>query len=112
MRAKHKNESLESQPKQDKMLYCLHTVTAWDKPPFPSFLGRVLAQASANGIIHLLDLKSGQIHKLVGHESEVHSVVFSHLGENLYSGGSDGTIRLWIWSAIAHPDAKGIPSKA
>ena len=73
---------------------------------------RVLAQASANGIIHLLDLKSGQIHKLVGHESEVHSVVFSHLGENLYSGGSDGTIRLWIWSAIAHPDAKGIPSKA
>ncbi|XP_034354354.1 sperm-associated antigen 16 protein isoform X1 [Arvicanthis niloticus] len=58
--------------------------------------GRVLAQASANGIIHLMDLKSGQIHKLVGHESEVHSVVFSHLGENLYSGGSDGTIRLWL----------------
>ncbi|XP_038940029.1 sperm-associated antigen 16 protein isoform X2 [Rattus norvegicus] len=58
--------------------------------------GRVLAQASANGIIHLLDLKSGQIHKLVGHESEVHTVIFSHRAENLYSGGSDGTIRLWL----------------
>ncbi|KAH0516828.1 Sperm-associated antigen 16 protein [Microtus ochrogaster] len=58
--------------------------------------GRVLAQASANGVIHLLDLKSGQIHKLVGHESEVHTVVFSHDGENLYSGGSDGTVRLWF----------------
>ncbi|KAL1770948.1 sperm-associated antigen 16 protein-like, partial [Sigmodon hispidus] len=58
--------------------------------------GRVLAQASANGVIHLLDLKSGQIHKLVGHESEVHTVVFSHNAENLYSGGSDGTIRLWV----------------
>ncbi|ERE84137.1 sperm-associated antigen 16 protein [Cricetulus griseus] len=57
---------------------------------------RVLAQASANGVIHLLDLKSGQIHKLVGHESEVHTVVFSHDGNNLYSGGSDGTIRLWF----------------
>ncbi|XP_051010096.1 sperm-associated antigen 16 protein [Acomys russatus] len=58
--------------------------------------GRVLAQASANGIIHLLDLKSGQIHKLVGHESEVNTVVFSRDGKNLYSGGSDGTIRLWL----------------
>ncbi|XP_040609316.1 sperm-associated antigen 16 protein isoform X2 [Mesocricetus auratus] len=58
--------------------------------------GRVLAQASANGVIHLLDLKSGQIHKLVGHESEAHTVVFSHDGNNLYSGGSDGTVRLWF----------------
>ncbi|XP_076406288.1 sperm-associated antigen 16 protein isoform X1 [Peromyscus maniculatus bairdii] len=58
--------------------------------------GRVLAQASANGVVHLLDLKSGQIHKLVGHETEVHTVLFSHNGENLYSGGSDGTVRLWL----------------
>nr|XP_020010684.1 sperm-associated antigen 16 protein-like [Castor canadensis] len=57
--------------------------------------GRVLAQASGNGVIHLLDLKSGQIHKLMGHESEAHTVVFSQDGENLYSGGSDGTIRSW-----------------
>ncbi|XP_006908560.1 sperm-associated antigen 16 protein isoform X1 [Pteropus alecto] len=57
--------------------------------------GRVLAQASGNGVIHLLDLKSGQIHKLVGHENEAHTVVFSHDGESLFSGGSDGTVRMW-----------------
>ncbi|KAM9663663.1 sperm-associated antigen 16 protein-like [Trichechus inunguis] len=57
--------------------------------------GRVLAQASGNGVIHLLDLKSGQIHKLMGHESEAHTVVFSHDGESLFSGGSDGTVRTW-----------------
>nr|BAE01109.1 unnamed protein product [Macaca fascicularis] len=57
--------------------------------------GRVLAQASGNGVIHLLDLKSGEIHKLMGHESEVHTVMFSHDGEILFSGGSDGTVRTW-----------------
>ncbi|XP_011903260.1 PREDICTED: sperm-associated antigen 16 protein isoform X2 [Cercocebus atys] len=57
--------------------------------------GRVLAQASGNGVIHLLDLKSGEIHKLMGHESEAHTVVFSHDGEILFSGGSDGTVRTW-----------------
>ncbi|XP_007958152.2 sperm-associated antigen 16 protein [Orycteropus afer afer] len=57
--------------------------------------GRVLAQASNNGVIHLLDLKSGEIHKLMGHESEAHTVVFSHDGESLFSGGSDGTVLTW-----------------
>ncbi|XP_074168851.1 sperm-associated antigen 16 protein isoform X1 [Rhinolophus sinicus] len=57
--------------------------------------GRVLAQASGNGVIHLLDLKSGEIHKLMGHENEAHTVVFSHDGESLFSGGSDGTVRKW-----------------
>uniref|UniRef100_A0A2K6TU40 Sperm associated antigen 16 n=1 Tax=Saimiri boliviensis boliviensis TaxID=39432 RepID=A0A2K6TU40_SAIBB len=57
--------------------------------------GRVLAQASGNGVIHLLDLKSGQIHKLLGHEREAHTVVFSHDGEILFSGGSDGTVQTW-----------------
>ncbi|XP_075385365.1 sperm-associated antigen 16 protein isoform X1 [Tenrec ecaudatus] len=57
--------------------------------------GRVLAQASGNGVVHLLDLKSGKIHKLLGHETEAHTVVFSHDGQSLYSGDSDGTIRKW-----------------
>ena len=63
-------------------------------PPL-SLSGRVLAQASGNGVIHLLDLKSGQIHKLMGHESEAHTVIFSRDGETLFSGGSDGTVRTW-----------------
>ncbi|XP_049624169.1 sperm-associated antigen 16 protein [Suncus etruscus] len=58
-------------------------------------MGRVLAQASSSGAIHLLDLKSGEIRKMMGHESEAHTVVFSHDGENLFSGDSDGTVRMW-----------------
>ncbi|XP_054441663.1 sperm-associated antigen 16 protein [Pteronotus mesoamericanus] len=57
--------------------------------------GQVLAQASSSGVIHLLDLKSGQIHKLVGHEDEAHTVVFSEDAGNLFSGGSEGTVRMW-----------------
>ncbi|XP_063093524.1 sperm-associated antigen 16 protein isoform X1 [Cavia porcellus] len=57
--------------------------------------GRVLAHASGTGVIHLLDLKSGKIHILVGHQSEAHTVVFSHDGETLFSGGADGTVRMW-----------------
>ncbi|KAM8791704.1 sperm-associated antigen 16 protein-like [Rhynchonycteris naso] len=57
--------------------------------------GQVLAQASGSGIIHLLDLKSGKIHKLVGHENEVHTAVFSQCGESLFSGDADGTVRIW-----------------
>lgn len=64
--------------------------------PFPlASAGRVLAQASGNGVIHLLDLKSGQIYKLMGHESEVQTVAFSNNSERLFSGGSDGTVRAW-----------------
>ncbi|KAM5228726.1 sperm-associated antigen 16 protein [Ctenodactylus gundi] len=58
--------------------------------------GRILAQASSSGLIHLLDLKSGQIHKLMGHDSKVNTVVFSHDDESLFSGGSDGAIRMWF----------------
>ncbi|XP_024420068.2 sperm-associated antigen 16 protein [Desmodus rotundus] len=57
--------------------------------------GQLLAQASGSGVIHLLDLKSGQIHKLMGHEDEVHAVVFSQDAESLFSGGSEGTVRMW-----------------
>ncbi|KAM5325223.1 sperm-associated antigen 16 protein [Glossophaga mutica] len=57
--------------------------------------GQLLAQASDSGVIHLLDLKSGQIHKLMGHEDEVHAVVFSQNAESLFSGGSEGTVRMW-----------------
>ncbi|XP_036277999.1 sperm-associated antigen 16 protein [Pipistrellus kuhlii] len=57
--------------------------------------GRILAQASGSGVIHLLDLQSGQIYKLMGHENEAHTVVFSRDGKSLFSGGCDGTVRVW-----------------
>ncbi|XP_038604731.1 sperm-associated antigen 16 protein [Tachyglossus aculeatus] len=57
--------------------------------------GRIVAQASNDGTIHMLDLKSGQLHKLTGHENEVHSVAFTYDAGHLFSGGADGTVRIW-----------------
>lgn len=77
---------------------------------FPSLSppGQLLAQASDSGVIHLLDLKSGQIHKLMGHEDEVHAVAFSQDAESLFSGGSEGTVRMWSWWPL-YPTAQGTP---
>ncbi|XP_048725226.1 sperm-associated antigen 16 protein isoform X1 [Caretta caretta] len=57
--------------------------------------GHVVALASNDGTVKTLELKSGQLSSLVGHEEEVQSVVFDHKAEHLLSGGSDGTVRLW-----------------
>jgi WD40 repeat protein len=35
------------------------------------------------------------IHTLVDHQNEVMSVAISHDGRQLFSGGSDATIRVW-----------------
>ncbi|KAH1184787.1 hypothetical protein KIL84_012728, partial [Mauremys mutica] len=59
------------------------------------FLRHVVALASNDGTVKTLELKSGQLSSLVGHEDEVQSVVFDHKAEHLLSGGSDGTLRLW-----------------
>nr|XP_032655926.1 sperm-associated antigen 16 protein isoform X2 [Chelonoidis abingdonii] len=57
--------------------------------------GHVVALASNDGTVKTLELNSGQLSSLVGHEDEVQSVVFDHKAEHLLSGGSDGTLRLW-----------------
>ncbi|MBN3324958.1 SPG16 protein, partial [Atractosteus spatula] len=57
--------------------------------------GRTVAVASNDGSVKLLDLASSQVTSLVGHEDAVQSVVFSHRGEYLFSGGSDGTVHFW-----------------
>ncbi|XP_067326473.1 sperm-associated antigen 16 protein isoform X2 [Anolis sagrei] len=57
--------------------------------------GRIVALASNDGTVKTLELKSGQLSSLVGHEDEVQSIMFDHKAEHLLSGGSDGTIRIW-----------------
>ncbi|XP_050772122.1 sperm-associated antigen 16 protein isoform X2 [Gopherus flavomarginatus] len=57
--------------------------------------GHVVALASNDGTVKTLELKSGQLSSLVGHEDEVQSIVFDHKAEHLLSGGSDGTLLLW-----------------
>uniref|UniRef100_A0A803STB2 Sperm associated antigen 16 n=1 Tax=Anolis carolinensis TaxID=28377 RepID=A0A803STB2_ANOCA len=57
--------------------------------------GRIVALASNDGTVKTLELKSGQLSSLLGHEDEVQSIMFDHKAEHLLSGGSDGTVRIW-----------------
>ncbi|KAM3853037.1 sperm-associated antigen 16 protein [Vipera latastei] len=57
--------------------------------------GHIVAVASNDGTIKTLELKSGYLSSLLGHEDKVQSVIFDHMAEHLISGGSDGTIRIW-----------------
>ncbi|XP_038646190.1 sperm-associated antigen 16 protein-like [Scyliorhinus canicula] len=55
----------------------------------------LVVMASNDGTVKILDLPSGQLHSLAGHEDAVQCVRFDHKGEYVVSGGSDGTVRLW-----------------
>ncbi|XP_067892240.1 sperm-associated antigen 16 protein isoform X2 [Heterodontus francisci] len=57
--------------------------------------GHLVVMASNDGTVKILDLPSGQLHSLAGHEDAVQCVLFDHMGECVVSGGSDGTVRLW-----------------
>ncbi|XP_059503021.1 sperm-associated antigen 16 protein isoform X2 [Stegostoma tigrinum] len=57
--------------------------------------GQLVVMASNDGTVKILDLPSGQLYSLSGHEDAVQCVLFDHKGEYVVSGGSDGTIRLW-----------------
>ncbi|XP_026528922.1 sperm-associated antigen 16 protein [Notechis scutatus] len=57
--------------------------------------GHIVAVASNDGTVKTLELKSGHLASLLGHEDKVQSVIFDHMAEHLISGGSDGTIRIW-----------------
>ncbi|KAM4626529.1 sperm-associated antigen 16 protein [Discoglossus pictus] len=57
--------------------------------------GQLVALASNDGMVKLLALPSGQLTSLEGHEDDAQCVLFSHRGDFLLSGGSDGTVRIW-----------------
>ena len=57
---------------------------------------QILASASSNHSIHLLDTTTGNIrHSLQGHTARVESISFSSNGQTLVSGSHDGTLRFW-----------------
>ncbi|KAI8079841.1 excision repair cross-complementing rodent repair deficiency, complementation group 8 [Halteromyces radiatus] len=57
----------------------------------------LVASAAAEPRIRLCDLKSGAFtHSLMGHSGEIYSCIWSPSQEHiLYSGGNDGTVRVW-----------------
>ncbi|XP_030639250.1 sperm-associated antigen 16 protein [Chanos chanos] len=56
---------------------------------------RTLAVASNDGSVKLVELASLHISSLSGHDDAVQSVIYDHIGEFLFSGGSDGAVLIW-----------------
>ena len=58
--------------------------------------GRLLAAASADGAIYLLEAISGTVDQVLrGHQDQVLSLAFNRDGERLVSGSWDGEVRVW-----------------
>jgi len=58
--------------------------------------GKLLAAASASGVIEIYDLTTFDLlHTLDPHASEVNQITFSNDQKYLISGSDDGTVRIW-----------------
>jgi WD40 repeat protein len=55
----------------------------------------MLATSGRDGTARIWDLQGKEIAKLVGHQGEVSSVVFSSDGKMLATSGNDGTAHIW-----------------
>ncbi|XP_034752808.1 sperm-associated antigen 16 protein [Etheostoma cragini] len=57
--------------------------------------GKMLAVASSDGLVRLVEVGSCLASSLSGHGDGVQSVAFDHTGETVMSAGSDGLINIW-----------------
>ncbi|XP_071323101.1 sperm-associated antigen 16 protein [Trachinotus anak] len=57
--------------------------------------GKMLAVASSDRLVRLVEVDSFVVSSLSGHSDSVQSVKFDHSGETVMSAGSDGMINMW-----------------
>lgn len=57
--------------------------------------GKMLAVASSDGLVRLVETDSCAVTSLSGHSEGVHSVTFDHMGDTVMSAGSDGLVNVW-----------------
>ncbi|KAM3599795.1 uncharacterized protein V6R79_011712 [Siganus canaliculatus] len=57
--------------------------------------GKMLAVASSDSLVRLVEVDTCVVSSLPGHSDAVQSVKFDHMGETLVSAGSDGVINIW-----------------
>lgn len=57
--------------------------------------GKLLAVASNDGTVKMIDLSSNEHSLLSGHRDAVQAVAFDKTGQLLVSAGSDGLLQLW-----------------
>ncbi|KAM9323052.1 sperm-associated antigen 16 protein-like [Pholidichthys leucotaenia] len=57
--------------------------------------GKMLAVASSDGLVRLVEVDSSTVSSLVGHSGSVQSVTFDHQRDTVISAGSDGMIKIW-----------------
>jgi len=75
-------------------------------PPAFSGDGSLLALATLDNIVHVLETESGRpLHAFDGHEGAVRAVAFTADGELLLSASEDGTARAW---SVASGEARGV----
>ncbi|CAN9504748.1 unnamed protein product [Ophioblennius macclurei] len=57
--------------------------------------GKVLAVASGDGLVLMVQVDSCRVSSLAGHKNSVQSVTFDHEDVSVVSAGSDGMINIW-----------------
>ncbi|KAI3362064.1 hypothetical protein L3Q82_012208, partial [Scortum barcoo] len=66
--------------------------------------GKMMAVASSDSLVRLVEMDSCTVSSLSGHRDSVQSVKFGHEGETVMSAGSDGVVNIWSLQNVSMDD--------